>query len=142
VRASATRVLGTFSPKNTTSGFSMPPQASQAGTVNSASSSSISASPSGAARSAATRNPGLTACSVCWMASRANRAPQSRHTTPSIRPCSAIVAALPARSCRPSTFCVAMRWTRCRASSRASAACAAFGRAPAISGHPAMLRRQ
>jgi len=76
------------------------------------------------------------------MSAREKRVAQARHSTLSILPCSAIVVALPARSCRPSTFCVAIRVTRCKASMRASARCAALGCARAMSGHPTRLRRQ
>src|SRR5690606_1874283 len=58
--ASSTRTRGTLSPKNTTSGLSMPPQAGQSGTSKPAKSTpSRSASPSGATVARWASQPGL-----------------------------------------------------------------------------------
>ena len=49
---------------------------------------------------------------------------------------------LPARWCKPSTFCVISKVVRPRRSNSASAKCAPFGLAAATSGQPSMLRAQ
>ena len=69
--AAATRSRGTFSPKNTTDGFSMPPHAAQAGTSNAfAPSKSTCASPSAAGSAIAPTHAGLRASSIGWIDAR------------------------------------------------------------------------
>jgi hypothetical protein len=64
--AASTRVRGTFSPKNTTAGFSMPPQTSHTGTRNAARSAhSMCASPSAAGSALAPAKAGLSRSRVC-----------------------------------------------------------------------------
>ena len=106
--ARATRSRGTFSPKNTTSGFSTPPHAVHSATPEAA-----------RPRRARRRRPGRLdrgpAASIAGvelgqprvqLARGAQPAAAEADAPPSMRPCRSITRRLPARRCRPSTFCV------------------------------------
>lgn len=74
--------LLTVSPKNVTSGFRMPPQSWQEGTLNwSTCSSSKKTSPSGATPPICTLQSGFIALNRVWRSSLAEMVPQPRHIT-------------------------------------------------------------
>ena len=142
---SSTRGLGTFSPKNTTSGLSSPPHARQSTTVNpevSSSATSPSGLTAGSAPTAAAVHAGLAARSLLSSTSREDRSQQERHTTRCSDPCSSVTAAAPAAWCSPSTFCVTIPETSPARSSAATARCPAFGAAPVTCRHPRCDRAQ
>ena len=140
--AAVTRSRGTLSPKNTTSGFKIPPQA-QLGTSNAEkSTASRSASPSGASFAVRPAKSGLRSSSSCCRRARGSLCPQLMQRTISSRPCRSITRRWPAAWCSRSTFCVTSSSIRPSASRRASAKCAPFGRARRKRGHPTRLRAQ
>ena len=95
---SSTRGLGTFSPKNTTSGLSSPPHDRQSTTVNppvSSSATSPSGLTAGSRPAAAAVHAGLAARSRWSSSSRAVRDQHDRHTTRCSDPCSSVTARRP-----------------------------------------------
>jgi hypothetical protein len=79
--------LGTLSPKNTTSGFMVPPQDGQLGTTKPEKSLwSSSASPSGKAAASKSAQAALRRVRSSWKSSRRRAAAQARQRTKSRRP--------------------------------------------------------
>jgi hypothetical protein len=142
---SSTRGLGTFSPKNTTSGLSTPPQDRQSTTVNPPVSSSAT-SPSGftvgSRPTAAAVHRGFAARSLASSSSRGLRVQQDRQTTRCSDPCSSVTVRAPAAWCSPSTFCVMTARTSPARSSAATARCPGLGAAPVMCRHPRCDRAQ
>ena len=141
----STRGLGTFSPKNTTSGLSRPPHERQSATVNprvSSSATSPSGFTAGSAPTAAAVHAGLAARSRASSASREDRSQHERHTTRCSDPCSSVTARAPAAWCSPSTFCVMTPETSPARSSAATARCPALGAAPVTCRQPRCDRAQ
>jgi hypothetical protein len=142
---SSTRGLGTFSPKNTTSGLRTPPHERQSTTVNppvSSSATSPSGFTAGSSPTAAAVQAGLAARSRSSSTSREDRSQHERHTTRCSEPCSSVTPRAPAAWCSPSTFCVMTPETSPARSSAATARCPALGAAPVMCRQPRCDRAQ
>ena len=141
--AAFTRGCGTFSPKKTTSGFMTPLHLKQPGTEKAFCAVSAScASPSGFSASMSAFHFRFADARRRCHASRASNSSQLMQRTRLRTPCRSMTLRLPARRCRPSTFCVIRQPTLPDASRVASAVCAGFGLAVDIRSQPAKLRAQ